>query len=284
MSERELFYLKSLSLKEQIILAIKRAVLSFITPFTTFDEIGNYPDLIGPLLMLIISIAVSLILRILLLGNVNIFIYSANETLKLPQIKTENNTLNIILVNRTNIVSLFSIKSFGLQTNSMLMSSIFSISAVMMYWLLAFLMIFFITKIFGGMTYALGSATGYYIFSNIIASVVNSLGIIYFESEFNLIKMYVPNLKANILIQQIIFSSILISMKVISSSLTMTLTALSLFANLWNIVVLIALFNGSTKMSIKSSIIAGILGYILIMFTYQFMLQILYPFFATVKI
>ena len=259
-SESEIIYLapkRSSVLKE----ALKRIVMVIISPFSTYDDIGVSPEMLGPLILVLLQVLFAVLFKYLLYLHIGIVRLNFEKVTE-PKINVINDTLyvcyntNLTLPPKATVSS-----SLNLFINYISWLILFSFLAVGIRWLIIGLVVYFLIILFKGETRGIASGTGYLLSVSLVQLIITGLLQNYYPKNINSVIVVLPA-KANVLRDAILVNRALLEWFARSVYLLKYLSLINWFMMLWQGVLMVALFMGIAKLSGTKSIIAAIIAII----------------------
>lgn len=259
-SESEIVYLapkRSSVLKE----ALKRIIMVVISPFSTYDDIGVSPEILGPLIIVLLQVLFAVLFKYLLYLHIGIVRLSFEKVTE-PKINVINDTLyvcynaNLTLPPKATVSS-----SLNLFINYISWLILFSFLAVGIRWLIIGLVVYFLIILFRGETRGIASGTGYLLSVSLVQLIITGLLQNYYPKNINSVVVVLPA-KVNVLRDAILVNRALLEWFARSVYLLKYLSLINWFMILWQGVLMVALFMGIAKLSGTKSIIAAIIAII----------------------
>ena len=241
------------------------------SPFTVFEDIARFPETVGPVVTVIILVALQIFYRKIIENNVIIKFYNITKGLNTPSVIYEKNYIKIFFVNNTiNNYMTLTYSQYFTENYQVITGYLFFIYTL--FWILLALLCYLIVKLLKGRTEAVFVSTGYIMTSMIYYNLLEVL-LVYLVKDYNIL-VHIYSMSPKLI--DLVFSSIL-PLVLKARGLEIIYKVATAFISLWNLVMLVAVFNSAAQVEIKKSIIGAILSFIAFSFLYTSILNTFSP-------
>ncbi|HDD64034.1 MAG TPA: hypothetical protein ENF53_02560 [Thermoprotei archaeon] len=250
--EQEIVYIEELKEEIGILSSLKRVVLSGILPFEYMEDISISPDPVGPFFCVFLLSLVNFFCIYAFLGRTTVAYVKVSPVAPVLNMSGKN---ILVYPNVESIPSNF----IPLRITEGVLFRIYSnmVFLSLGLWISTLIGVYITTRLLGGYTKSIPVLSGYAISARIYEYLTRAILLYYLLAPFK-IKILVPS-RDNI---NTIISYIMVGFVKISERLPL-LKGHFVFFIIWNIIVMIAVLNAGTRLSIKKSIIGGIMACII---------------------